>query len=136
MERALAEAIRDGVGDGRVSPMTSVVSAVVAPDLKTCKVYISVLGDADEQRGTLEGLRAATGYLRRELARTVNLRITPELQFVLTQSIEYGVHMSRRIDEVLSEDRAQAALMQGPEGEGDESDGLPVQPESLEQRDF
>ena len=84
----------------RDSPMTSVVEVEVAPDLKSAKAYISVLGDEQAQRDTLEGLRSAEGYIRRALARTVNLRNTPEIRFIMDQSIEYGVHMSKLIDDV------------------------------------
>jgi ribosome-binding factor A len=77
-----------------------VVAAEVAPDLKTCKAYISVLGDEEEQKNTIEGLRSAEGFIRRELARTLNMRNTPEIHFVLDQSIEYGVNMSKKIEEV------------------------------------
>lgn len=80
--------------------MTSVVSVVVAPDLKSAKAYISVLGDEKEQADTLAGLKSAEGYIRRQLANTVNLRNTPQITFVLDQSIEYGVKMSKLIDEV------------------------------------
>lgn len=80
--------------------MTSVVSVEVSPDLKQCKAYISVLGDEESQKSTLEGLRSAEGYIRRELAHTINLRNTPEIIFIIDQSIEYGVNMSRFIDEV------------------------------------
>jgi ribosome-binding factor A len=80
--------------------MTSVVSVEVAPDLKTCKAYISVLGDQDAQADTLAGLQSAHGFIKRELARTVNLRNTPDIRFVMDQSIEYGVNMSRKIDEI------------------------------------
>ena len=72
----------------------------VAPDLKTCKAYISVLGDEKAQLDTITGLKSAVGYIRRELARTLNMRNTPEITFVLDQSIEYGVNMSKKIDEV------------------------------------
>ena len=80
--------------------MTSVVTVEVAPDLKTCRAYISVLGDEEAQKNTLEGLRSAEGYIRRELARNINLRNTPEITFILDQSIEYGVRMSKMIDDV------------------------------------
>jgi ribosome-binding factor A len=75
----------------------------VAPDLKTCKAYISVLGDEKEQQDTMAGLKSAEGFVRRELAHTVNLRNTPEIRFILDQSIEYGVRMSKLIDEVTAE---------------------------------
>ena len=100
VQRELSNIIRGGLKDPRVAAWTSVVAAEVAPDLKTCKAYISVLGDEKAQEDTLAGLSSAVGYIRRELARNLNLRNTPEIRFVLDQSIEYGVIMSKRIDEV------------------------------------
>ncbi len=102
VQKVLSEIIRGGIKDPRISPMTSVVQAYVAPDLKTCKAYISVLGDEEAQKNTLEGLQSAMGYIRRQLARELNLRNTPEITFILDQSIEYGVSMSKLIDEVVS----------------------------------
>ena len=103
IQRALAEVIRGEIKDPRVSPLTSVVAVEVAPDLKTCKARISVLGDEKARQDTREGLRSAEGYIRNRLARMVNLRNTPEITFIMDQSIEYGVNMSRKIDEVISE---------------------------------
>ena len=104
VQRELANIIRGGIKDPRISPLTSVVAVEVAPDLKTCKAYISVLGDGEAQKATLAGLKSAEGYIRRELAHTVNLRNTPEIRFILDQSIEYGVHMSKILDEVTAKD--------------------------------
>ena len=95
--------INNEIKDPRIHPMTSVTAVEVAPDLKTCKAYISVLGDEDAQKNTLTGLRSAEGYIRRELARTVNLRNTPEIRFVLDQSIAYGINMSKLIDDVVKD---------------------------------
>lgn len=100
VQRELSNILRGGIKDPRVNPMTSVVAVEVAPDLKTSKVYISVLGDEASQADTLKGLNSAAGFIRRELARKLNMRNTPELTFVLDQSIEYGVNMSHMIDEV------------------------------------
>ena len=91
VQRELSTILRGGIKDPRVAPMTSVVAVEVAPDLKTCKAYISVLGDEKAQADTLKGLQSAEGYIRRELAHTLNMRNTPEIKFVLDQSIEYGV---------------------------------------------
>ena len=96
----MSNILRGGIKDPRVAPWTSVVSVEVAPDLKTCKAYISVLGDEKAQADTLAGLNSASGYIRRELAHNLNLRNTPEITFVMDQSIEYGVNMSKMIDEV------------------------------------
>ena len=102
--KELSNIIRIEIKDPRINPMTSVVSVEVAPDLKTCKAYISVLGDEQSQKDTITGLKSAEGYIRRELARTVNLRNTPEIKFILDQSIEYGINMSKLIDEVTQKD--------------------------------
>ena len=104
VQRVLAEIIRGGIKDPRIAPMTSVVAVEVAPDLKTCKAWISVLGDEKTQTDTLAGLRSAEGSIRSRLARTVNLRNTPEITFIMDQSIAYGVNMSKLIDEVVEKD--------------------------------
>lgn len=64
------------------------------------QAYISVLGDKKAQEDTIKGLQSAEGYIRRELARTVNMRNTPQITFIVDQSIEYGVNISKKIDEV------------------------------------
>ena len=96
----LSNILRGGIKDPRVAEFTSVVAVEVAPDLKTCKAYISVLGDEKAQADTIRGLQSAEGYIRRELAHSLNLRNTPEIRFVLDQAIEYGVAMSKKIDDI------------------------------------
>lgn len=100
VQKELSNLINREIKDPRINPMTSVVAVEVAPDLKHAKVYISVLGDADSQKSTLSGLKSAAPYLRSQLAKSINLRNTPELIFVMDQSIEYGVNMSQLINEV------------------------------------
>ena len=102
--KELSNIIRSEIKDPRINPMTSVVAVEVAPDLKTCKAYISFLGDEKSQKDTITGLKSAEGYIRRQLAKTVNLRNTPEIRFILDQSIEYGINMSKLIDEVTEHD--------------------------------
>lgn len=109
VQRELAGIIRSDIKDPRINPLTSVVAVEVAPDLKTCKAYISVLGDEQSQKDTLAGLKSAEGYIRRELARSINLRNTPEIRFILDQSIEYGVNMSKMIDSVNKKDESKTA---------------------------
>ena len=104
--RELGNIIRGEIKDPRISPLTSVVAVEVTPDLKFCKAYISVLGSEQEKSDTIKGLKAASGYIRRQLATSINLRNTPEITFVMDQSIEYGVNMSKRIDDVMAADRA------------------------------
>lgn len=100
VQRELSQLISREIKDPRISPVTSIVAVDVAPDLKHAKIYISVLGDEEVQKDTIKGLKSAAPFLRSQLAKTINLRNTPELTFVLDQSIEYGVNMSKLIDEV------------------------------------
>ena len=102
VQKVLAEIIRGEIKDPRISPWTSVVAVEVAPDLKSCKAWISVLGGEDSRKSTLEGLKSAEGFIKRKLAKTINLRNTPDITFVMDQSIEYGVTMSHKIDEVMA----------------------------------
>ena len=104
VQKELSRIIREDLKDPRIHPLTSVMEVEVAPDLKTCKAYISVLGSDEEAKATVQGLKQAEGYIRRELARTVNLRNTPQIRFMLDQSTEYGVAMSRLIDEIAAKE--------------------------------
>lgn len=106
VHRALAEIIRSEIKDPRINPMTSVVTVEVAPDLKTCKAWISVLGNEESQQNTIAGLKSAEGYIRNLLAKEINLRNTPEIKFILDQSIAYGVSMTKKIDDINREDDA------------------------------
>ena len=108
VQRVLAEIIRGEIKDPRITPWTSVVAVEVAPDLKSCKAWISVLGDEEARSNTLQGLKSAEGFIKRQLAKTINLRNTPDITFVMDQSIEYGVNMSHKIDEVISRDEESA----------------------------
>lgn len=120
VQRVLAELIRGEIKDPRIAPMTSVVAVEVAPDLKTCKAWISVLGDEKAQTDTLVGLESAEGYIRGQLARTINLRNTPQIQFIMDQSIAYGVNMSKRIEEVVASDREAEKMNKRNEDEEDQ----------------
>ena len=102
IQKSLSKIISGELHDPRVSAMTSVTDVEVATDLKTCKVYISVLGSEEEKVSTFEGLKAAEGFLRKRLADTVNLRNTPSLRFYRDESLEYGAKMSQMIDDVIA----------------------------------
>ena len=98
--RELSRIISREIKDPRISAMTTVVAVEVAPDLKTCKAYISVLGSEEEQESTLEGLKNAHGYIKRELAHSINLRNTPvysgSIHRVWSKYVEKNRHDQRR----------------------------------------
>lgn len=100
VQKELSMLISREIKDPRIHPMTSVVSVEVSPDLKTANVYISVLGDEEAQKSTAKGLKSAAPYMRSQLAKSLNLRNTPELTFIVDNSIEYGVRMSKLINDV------------------------------------
>ncbi len=101
VQRVIGHIIEFELKDPRISGLTSVVKTEVTKDLKICKCYISVLGNENAGESTIEGLKAASGFVRKRLAESLNLRNTPEIHFVLDKSIEYGVNMSRKIDEII-----------------------------------
>ena len=101
--KELARIIREEVKDPRVGMLTSVTRVEVAPDLKTCKAYISTLDKAHTVEDTVKALKNAEGFIRHVLAETVNLRHTPSITFIADHSIEYGVNINHKIDEAMEE---------------------------------
>ena len=94
--------------DPRLSgSMVSILSADVSPDLKTAKIRYSVYGGDTEE--AIAGIESAAGYFRRELARRLNLRITPELTFLRDDSIAHGARIAQLLREVLPEQKEPAA---------------------------
>ena len=99
---AVAEELAIALGEVRepkvIGNFVSITRAEVAPDLKYATVYFSCIGDTKE---AAEGLKKCTGMLRHHLATTLNLRITPELNFVKDGSIEHGARIAKLLDEVM-----------------------------------
>lgn len=123
VQKELSNLISREIKDPRINPMTTVVAVEVSPDLKTAKVYISVLGDEDSKNSTRQGLKSAASFMRGQLAKSLNLRNTPELTFIIDNSIEYGVNMSKLINEVNSGLNSRSAEADGAdEDENDEAD--------------
>jgi len=91
VQRELSSLLRE-LKDPRVSGLISITNVDVTPDLRFAKVFVSVL-EADKAKDTLKGLKSAGGFLRRELGARLNLRHTPQLDFVLDDSIAYGAHI-------------------------------------------
>lgn len=103
IRKELSELIRSEIKDPKVSEaMVSVIDVETASDLKTAKVYISVLQE-NKKKEVIEGLNKAQGFIRKEIARRVNLRATPEFIFKLDESIEYGMKMSQAIAQVMKD---------------------------------
>lgn len=102
LKKELSVILRD-IKDPRVPSLISVVKTEVTKDLKFAKIYVSVLGSEEQKKDALKGLKSASSFLRREISRRLNLRITPELTFVIDDSIEYGNHILSVIQKINEE---------------------------------
>ena len=104
---AVAQELAIALGEVRepkvINNFVSITRAEVAPDLKYASVYFSCIGDWKE---SAEGLKKCTGMLRHHLAKTLNLRITPELNFIKDGSIEHGARIAKRLEEIKAADEA------------------------------
>ena len=99
-QREVSEILARGLKDPRITGFITVTGAKMAPDLKEVAVYVSIHGEAAVRDRTLEGLRAAAGYLQREVGRRLKLRYTPHLRFVYDESVAEGDHIERLLKEV------------------------------------
>lgn len=120
VQKELSQIIAYEVKDPRINPFTSVTDVYVAPDLKTCKVYVSVMGTDEEKNNTMEGLNSAKGMIRSLLAKRMNMRNTPELSFKLDESLEKGLEMMKLIDEVVAPIHEKEALEEANKDEDEE----------------
>lgn len=101
LKRALSVVVSNEVKDPKLELMTSITEVIVAPDLKMAKVYVSVLGDAEQKTNSLEALNRAGGFLRSRLAEMLNLRLTPKLIFIEDNSLEYGSYIDKLIESTM-----------------------------------
>lgn len=120
---AVGEMLLHRLHDPRIG-FTTITAAKMSPDLRVARIYYSVLGDTAARKRTLEGLQAATGFIRRELGHQLRLRVTPEIVFEYDESVEYGAH----IEEVLQQIHRNAP--------GDQQDGSePIPPSDPDRED-
>jgi len=128
VRKEIQNIVMNGLKDPRVSPMTTITDARVTADLRYCTVYVSVLGGEQAVKDTMDGLNRASGFIRRELAHTVNLRITPELRFVSDSSLAYGDHIDRMLKDLreangMGSDEEEAADGAAEDGADDDGEG-------------
>lgn len=97
IKRELSQMIRDDIKDPRVKGLISITAVEVTNDLRYARIFISTLAEPEQSKSTLQGLEKASGYLRTELAKRLQIRYTPELIFKHDQSIEYGSRINKII---------------------------------------
>lgn len=108
----LSELLRRQVNDPRLGGLVTVTEVDTSPDLRYAKVFVSIMGSDDEKSQALQGLRAASGYLHRELRGWLALRHIPELTFYQDDSIDHGAHILQLIKQVTANDPDSADLRQ------------------------
>lgn len=96
--------ILEEIKDPRIKGMVSITEINVTKDLRYAKVYISIYGNEEEKKETIEGLKSASGYIRHEIGKRIKMRYTPEISFELDKSIEYGVHISEVLKELKNQE--------------------------------
>lgn len=100
IKREISKMILDEIKDPRIKGMVSITDINVTRDLRYAKVYISIYGNEEEKKETIEGLKSASGYIRHEIGKRIKMRYTPEISFELDRSIEYGAHISEVLKEL------------------------------------
>lgn len=100
VKRVVSELIYNGLKDPRINNMTTITNVEVTRDLRYARIYVSVLGSKEEKEDTLKGLESAKGFIRKEIGNRIDLRYIPEPLFILDESIEQGIYMSKLIDEI------------------------------------
>ena len=115
IQRELSEQFRR-LKDPRVSQtgMVSITRVDTTGDLRYARIYVSAL-DTSPEKEVLQGLKSAAGFLRRELGRSLQLRYTPELQFVADDSIQHGAHILEVLRQVEQQDEARDSAQQETE---------------------
>ncbi len=109
IRKEISELLRREVKDPRLKGFITITEVSVSPDLRHAKVFVSVMGTKEEWKHSLDGLAAASGFLRRELGERLSLRYTPELSFERDQSIEQGSRLLELIKKVAPSDRLDEA---------------------------
>lgn len=100
IKQEVSEIVLHKIKDPRVG-MTTITKVETSPDLKTTKIYVSFYGDDLVKQKGLEGLKSAAGFIRAELGKNIHTRYTPEPIFILDSSIEYSVHISKMLQELI-----------------------------------
>ncbi len=90
LKKELSQIISYELKNPEVTGMISVTRVKITPDLKYAKVYVSILNSKNDEK-TIEGLKKSAGFMRSQIAKRINLRITPELVFEKDDSMEYGM---------------------------------------------
>jgi ribosome-binding factor A len=100
IKKAASQIINNEIKDPRVSGLISVTKVEMTKDLRHAKIFLSIYGEESEKQKVFEGLKNAEGFIRKELAHRVRMKFIPEISFKIDESIEYGIHIYKLLEEV------------------------------------
>lgn len=100
IKKAVSHIINNEIKDPRVSGLISVTKVEMTKDLRHAKIFLSIYGEESEKQKVFEGLKNAEGFIRKELAHRVRMKFFPEISFKIDESIEYGIHIYKLLEEV------------------------------------
>lgn len=104
IKKIISTIIQNELKDPRIPMITSITHVDVTKDLRYAKVYVSVYGDEEQKSKCIEGLKSASGFIRKEIGSRIKIRYVPELVFELDNSIEHGLHISQILEEIKKEE--------------------------------
>ncbi|NPV42995.1 MAG: 30S ribosome-binding factor RbfA [Firmicutes bacterium] len=104
MKKEISNIIINEIKDPRISGLITITSVDISDDLRHARVFVSIYGEKEEKMKTIEGLKNATGFIRREVGNRIRLRYTPEIVFKLDESIEHGINIAKLLKEVGTQD--------------------------------
>lgn len=100
IRKIVSQIIQNDMKDPRIPILTTVTRVDVTKDLRYAKAYVSVFGDKEAKIKCIEGLKSASGYIRREVASKIKVRYTPEIIFEIDESLEYGLHINKILSDI------------------------------------
>lgn len=103
LKKEISNIINYELKNPKITGLISVTRTKITPDLKYAKVYVSIL-NSKNMKDTFANLKKSSGYIKTEIAKRINLRITPELVFVLDDSMEYGAKIDQLLKEIMPKD--------------------------------
>lgn len=127
IQRQVSTLIQRDLKDPRIG-FTTVTAVEVTADLKYARIFVSVMGTPEEQRGTMDALASGRGFIRRELAQRMDMRAVPEIQFRQDTSGEYSANISRLLNELKEAESHKETGTLGVDVAGDAANGTEKPP--------
>ena len=122
----VANFLAEGVKDPRVTALVTVTGVEMTRDLRHAKVFVSIMGEDSQRASTIEGLASVQGFLRSRLARSLSLRVAPEVQFVMDESVARAARIETLLNQIRTPSAEPEEASGGQRASGATGDGEPA----------